>query len=102
MPYAIRDAEGRIVSLSLQGEGEALPATHPEVLDFLHRGDAFLASDLALLRAVEDLIEVLIAKKVITWTDLPAPVQEKLLSRRTLRAEMQAVMSALGEGEKII
>lgn len=92
MPYAIRDAQGRIIGLTElphDGHNAALPADHPDVLAFLaHDGakeSAFLASDLALLRAVEDLIDVLITKNVIAWTDLPAAVQEKLLARRSLR-----------------
>ena len=109
MPYVTRDQSGRVVAMTEElAGGEALPATHPDVLDFPFQGEAdeasrrLLLSDLALLRGLEDLIEVLIAKRVLAWTDLPPAVQEKLLTRRTLRAEMQTLAAALGDDGKIV
>ena len=46
-----------------------------------------LASDLSMVRALEDLIEVLVHKSVINITDLPQPVQEKITERKKLRKE---------------
>lgn len=110
MPYVIRDAEGRVAGLVETGSdaAEMLPATHPDVLDFLARDQTvptsrFLASDLALIRVVEDLIEVLVRKHVIALTDLPAPAQEKLLDRRSMRAYLSDVSGVFDEGDgKII
>ena len=47
--------------------------------------DEWMQPDLALARVIEDLIEVLIDKKVIMFTDFPAGAQRKLLDRRGLR-----------------
>lgn len=110
MPYVTRDQTGRVVAVSETGTpgSERIPVTHPDLMDFLFRGEGddaarrFLLSDLALLRALEDLIEVLVAKRVLSWTDLPPAVQEKLLTRRTLRAEMQNLAAVMGEDGKII
>lgn len=113
MPYVSRDAAGKVVGLSEEpGEGasESLPASHPDVLDFLFRDTAgdrtssrFLASDLGFIRVVEDLVAVLIEKRVIAFTDLPAPAQDKLLDRRSLRSYLSGVSGVFEGGEgKII
>lgn len=47
------------------------------------------ASDAALIRVLEDLIDVLIERGLIRFTDLPPPAQEKLVQRRHWRAEMR-------------
>lgn len=106
MPYVTRDATGRIVALAetAPAEGaEELPSTHPDVLDFVFvdvddSSRRFLASDLALIRVVEDLVEVLVRKHAITMTDLPAAAQDKLMDRRSLRAYLSG-MSGLIEGD---
>lgn len=114
MPYVTRDDQGRVTALSetAPAEGaESLPAAHPEVLDFLFRAAGaedeparrFLASDLGLIRVVEDLVEVLVRKHVLTLTDLPAAAQDKLLERRSLRAYLSGVTGMFdGDDAKII
>jgi hypothetical protein len=113
MPYVSRDADGKVVGLfehSAPDADENLPASHPDVLDFLFRdtgGDRtssrFLASDLAFIRVVEDLVAVLVEKRVIAFTDLPAPAQDKLLDRRSLRSYLSGVSGVFEGGEgKII
>lgn len=44
-----------------------------------------VASDLAMVRVLEDLIEVLISKSLITLSDLPLPAQKKLINRHSMR-----------------
>ncbi|RAU22035.1 hypothetical protein CU669_10085 [Paramagnetospirillum kuznetsovii] len=113
MPYVSRDIAGKVIGLSedsADGASENLPASHPDVLDFLFRDTAgdrassrFLASDLGFIRVVEDLVAVLIEKRVITFTDLPAPAQDKLLGRRSLRSYLSDVSGVFENGEgKII
>ena len=46
-----------------------------------------MESDMGLIRVIEDLIDVLIERGVIMFTDFPEPVQKKLLDRRGLRKE---------------
>ena len=45
-------------------------------------------SDTSLVRVLEDLIDVLITRGVIQFTDLPVAAQTKLLERRETRASM--------------
>ena len=67
----------------------------PELLAFVERltdsGDVFETSDLKLIRVIEDVIDLLIAKNVICITELPPPVQTKLMERRSLRQSLNAL-----------
>ena len=50
--------------------------------------DALTQSDAAIARVLEDLIDVLINKGVIQFTDLPEAAQNKLMTRRQTRAKL--------------
>lgn len=95
MPYIKRDAQGAVVAVSLANEGEdwaAVPADLPELIAFneaVTATDSRLAtSDLALARVLEDLVDLLVDKTVIRFTDLPEAAQKKLTERRSVRASM--------------
>lgn len=98
MPYVERDQHGKVSALTAAAgaSGEFLPAEHPEVLQFLSssegQGDAFsmemLLSDLKMIRVIEDIIDLLIAKGVIIFSDLPGPVQHKILQKRGKREKL--------------
>jgi len=98
MPYIERDHEGRISALTAAaGVGaEHLPVEHPEVLQFLTApagqadvsGLEMLLSDLKLIRVIEDVIDLLIAKRVIIFSELPAAVQQKILQKRGKREKL--------------
>jgi hypothetical protein len=59
---------------------------------------ALAESDLALVRALEDLIYVLMEKDVIVFTDLPEPVQQQLLRRQRLRERVRGDDAAEDDG----
>ncbi|MCC2655565.1 MAG: hypothetical protein K0Q76_673 [Panacagrimonas sp.] len=106
MVYVRRDASGQIVSVSREANaehGECCPADRPDVALFIQRlaprQAAMLESDLSLIRALEDLIDVLIRKDVLRLTDLPDSVQAKLLSRRRLRGSLNS-LQLLGDDEE--
>ncbi|WP_019624189.1 hypothetical protein [Thioalkalivibrio thiocyanoxidans] len=93
--YVRRDAEGRIELVSRDASSECtefVAADAPELLVFLGADEeepvpaALQASDLELIRVLEDLVEVLTDKGVIRFTDLPDAAQKKLLGRKDLRA----------------
>lgn len=48
-------------------------------------------SDQALIRVVEDLIDTLIGKNLLHFTDLPEAAQAKLLERRSLRRSVNVL-----------
>ena len=45
-------------------------------------------SDNAIVRVLEDLVDLLIDKKLILFTELPAAAQEKLSGRKRIRQQL--------------
>jgi hypothetical protein len=103
MPFVSRDANDRIVAVAAEATGtvvEPIDADAPELQAFLAsiapEGPNDLArTDLGLIRVVEDLIETLMDKNVLRFTDLPEAAQHKLMQRRSLRKSMNT-LSLLG------
>ncbi len=91
MLYVARNSDGVICevhSMPLGDAQEAVPADHAEALQFIHerwRQNELNELDRDFVRVIEDTIELLIAKDVILFTDLPPKVQEKLLRRKEIR-----------------
>ena len=108
MLYVARDKEGRIREMHPAPHGdaqEALPADNAEVLEFINerwRQNEMLQLDLDFIRVIEDLIELLIAKKVILVTDLPPQIQEKLMRRKIARQQITLEESVGMQGNDII
>ena len=95
MPFVKRDHTGRITAMFDRAQSDAaeqLPAHSPEVTLFLfgpptERARDMLASDLELVRVIEDLIEVMVGKNVIQFTDLPDAVRQKVFARKEKRKQ---------------
>ncbi|MBS9402404.1 tryptophan synthase subunit beta like protein [Halomonas sp. TRM85114] len=92
--YVKRDDIGAIELISREVTpdcNEFLPADSTEILEFLmENGNAEEAvhlqtSDLAFVRVLEDVIELLMDKGVISFTDLPEPAREKMKERQSIR-----------------
>lgn len=106
--YVRRDASGQIVSVSRHPAPDHVAsgaADRTEVIAFIGglspRKAALLDSDLSLIRALEDLIDVLVQKEILRFTDFPESVQAKLLARRRLRGSPQG-LHLLDEDQGII
>lgn len=102
MPYITRDANGKINRVCVRPlvNGDQLPHTHPEVVEFLkERGhnpqivsdalEELRRTDAEMSRAIEDLIMVLMKKNVFRITDLPKPVQDRMSLRMKLRVAIE-------------
>lgn len=96
MPYVMRNAEGLIIAiLSEEVEGAEMVSSNDQDLQRFLQTDSpeqraqreLMESDMSLIRVIEDLIDVLIERGAIMFTDFPEPVQQKLLGRRGLRKE---------------
>lgn len=94
MLYTKRNSSGEIVILSKESTGECtemIASDSPEVMSFLadqlDQSAQFVASDLAFVRVVEDILGVLLEKGIISFTDLPIPAQQKIMERKSLRAK---------------
>jgi hypothetical protein len=96
-----RNAAGRIVALTHQSMSaqdalaagwEAVHGADPGVEEFVRevsgQANPLSQTDAGLARVLEDLIDVLINRGLIQFTDLPAAAQAKLLERRQTRASL--------------
>ena len=100
MLYAERDPDGRIVALThieKPGAVEVTAAMEAEVAAFLANGNDSAdprwllgVSDSTLIRAIEDLVNLLIDKQIIRFTDLPLEVQRKITARRQIRQKLSS------------
>jgi hypothetical protein len=110
MLYAMRDADGRVLRIA-RGSAPDEPgwqpvaADDPTVREFLGaietHANPLAETDANLARITEDLIEVLIDKGVLQFTDLPVAAQNKLLARRHTREQMAGRLQLLDDQELI-
>ncbi|MCC5452855.1 tryptophan synthase subunit beta like protein [Rheinheimera sp. UJ51] len=113
--YVKRASNKEIVALSTEPSAdypEFISNNDPDLLQFMQKNMPTYAlastelshsqqledSDADLARVLEDLVELLTANGVITFTKLPMAAQVKLLNRKTLRHNMQT-LSLLNEEE---
>lgn len=106
MPYVYRNSDGRIIGLSDEapsGREEELDLSDPEVLEFLQNAKNELSSsDSDTIRVIEDLVDVLIRKKLILLTDLPVPAQQKLSERQRMRNELNVLDNLMVDEKDIL
>lgn len=112
MPYVARDPSGRITGVFGQPSEtaqEQCPANDPELQRFLGAGqeqasafDALEDSDIEMVRVVEDLIVLLIEKRVIMLTELPKAAQRKLARRHKLRSNIGDYAIFEAEAEEVL
>lgn len=111
MLFAIRNAQGQITSLSANQVDDSTPVDiqDPEVVRFLTRGNEtntpleFLEkSDNETSRIIEDLIDLLVMKNTILFTDLPEAAQQKLLTRKLARTAYSTTPDKPATGNSIL
>ena len=104
MPFVKRDAAGRIAAVFRERSDEAteyLASDHPEIAEFAGPESAhdehssMLHSDLEMIRVYEDLIDILISKRIVVLTDFPTKAQEKLVRRKRLRSSLSSLTEVL-------
>lgn len=99
MLYVERNEQGEIVSVRRKDgdtpDFEAKQAVDEEILDFLCKNSAedsifhlLDETDLGLVRVLEDLIDLLVNKNLIMFSELPVQAQKKLLSRQHMREKI--------------
>jgi hypothetical protein len=90
-----RDSAGKIVAISkVQDENfpEFLEDDNPELQIFMrslktYQQHVLAQTDQTMARVVEDVINLLVEKNLIYFTDLPDAAQQKLLTRRAMRGQ---------------
>ncbi len=112
MPYVVRDQAGRIIKVTADRSDQATEALSPDdpaLRAFLGLKDAgaelrdgLSASDLDLVRVLEDLVTVLIDKRVIALTDLPQAAQQKLADRFELRSRLADLGGIIEDSDSLL
>ncbi len=99
MPFVQRDQAGEIIAVSRTRGGacdEEVASADPALAGFLASlrspQTELTASDLAFIRVLEDLIDLLVDRKIIELADLPEDARKKLARRKALRE--QSALSA--------
>lgn len=104
MAFVKRDKDGDIIAVSKipeEGFTELLEDDEQAVTSFLvgigGSESSLQASDLDMIRVVEDVVELLIEKGVILFTEMPEEAQHKILRRQQLRARSSDLQNLIGD-----
>jgi len=95
MAYILKNQLGQILAASASenmGEGwEFVENSNADYLAFLEtelsNHAAFRESDIQLARVLEDLINILIERNLIQFTDFPNAAQKRLNDRQSMRSK---------------
>lgn len=98
MLYIERDEDGEIIALHNnpdQKDSEQKSLIDEEVVNFLQKNTSpeswqqlLSLTDSGTIRILEDLIDLLSRKNVISFTELPEQAQERIRERKSLREKM--------------
>ena len=94
MPFVKRDEQGDVIAVSQESGPdftEEVAKDDSAMIAFINdvggEGSILAASDLDLIRVVEDVVELLIAKGLILFTELPENAQKKIMLRQRMRSQ---------------
>lgn len=112
MAFISRNANGEIIAVYETKQADAteyVSIDDAELINFLSQSNndsdikaVLSTSDIALVRVLEDLINTLIDKKIILFTDLPAAAQQKLVNREKIRGHLTSLDNLMGDDEGIL
>lgn len=104
MPFVKRDAQGVVIAVSQEPEvncSEELARDDPALATFFaritHEPSPLEATDQDLIRVLEDVVDLLIAKGLILFTELPVDAQQKIMRRQQLRSAISNTLDLLSE-----
>lgn len=110
MYYIERDAQGRIIQVDtapFHAMTEQNASCTSEIDEWIRQRDIREASllqlrqsDLEMVRVLEDLIEVLMSKGVISITDLPLVAQNKLTNRAQARRSLSGLEGLIADEDE--
>lgn len=113
MPYVQRNKKGDIIALTaepIREDDPLLSLDNPEIMQFLVAGSnagqnrhhaELLMQDLGQIRILEDLIDLLIKKGVILFSELPAAAQQKILNKKSVREKLENTSDILVEDDTL-
>lgn len=112
MVYVDRDDNGQIIGVfnaPQTDNSQYISPQEPELIEFLGQSKRhedvqtiLTASDMAMVRVIEDLVNTLIDKGVILFTDLPEAAQTKLVQRKKIRHHLNSLENLMNEDEGLL
>lgn len=112
MVYVDRGENGQIIGVfnsPQSDDSQYISPQAPELLEFLGQSNRqediqtiLTASDMAMVRVIEDLVNTLIDKGVILFTDLPEAAREKLVQRKKIRHHLNSLENLMNEDEGLL
>jgi small nuclear ribonucleoprotein (snRNP)-like protein len=88
---------------------EYISLDNAELIDFIKQAannqdvkTVLSSSDVALVRVLEDLINTLIDKNIIQFTDLPLAAQAKLANREKIRGHLMSLDNLMADDDGIL
>lgn len=106
MPFVKRSSDGSIVAISQETGSEFAEEVDANdeglrtfVMAMSKEQMMMTESDLDFVRVVEDLVELLVSKNYILFTELPAKAQEKMRARQALRGKMSSRLDLLSDDD---
>ena len=104
MVFVKRDSSGAILAASAQADESCTEYVESEdaalqafLQDLSGDHSGLGATDQDFVRVLEDVVELLIAKGVILFTELPDSAQQKIMNRQHLREQLGAALDLIGE-----
>jgi hypothetical protein len=104
MPFVKRDEHGVVVAVSREsaaGCTEELATDDPAISEFLmeisNASSSLDASDQHFIRVLEDVVDLLIAKGLVLFTELPADAQQKIMRRQKMRSEVSSLQGLISK-----
>ncbi len=97
MLYASRDDQGKIIAITNSPvENNQTELTEAELIEFISHSEnsgtyetLLTILDTGIIRVLDDLVDILVAKNVIMFTDLPQEAREKIAERKRIRQQMK-------------
>lgn len=112
MVYVDRNDNGQIIGVfnaPQTDNSQYISPQEPELIEFLGQSKRhedvqtiLTASDMAMVRVIEDLVNTLIDKGVILFTDLPEAAQTKLVQRKKIRHHLNSLENLMNEDEGLL
>lgn len=112
MVYVDRDEKGLIIGVFSSPQSDSsqyISPQAPELLEFLGQSNShedihtiLTASDMAMVRVIEDVVNTLIDKGVILFTDLPEAARDKLVQRKKIRHHLNSLENLMNEDEGLL
>jgi len=110
MAYIKRNHAGDIIAIAetpFDDSYEQLPIDSAELIQYLvdssssdEAKTALSGSDYALIRVIEDVVNTLVERNIILFTDLPPAAQEKLSSRQKVRGHMNDLNNLISDDDE--